>query len=73
MSHEWPTDATKGDTRQLLKVKPYFRDEIRRGELGSKNLSTLLQHLAPNFWLSAHLHVEFDSDVKTQSGKIVRF
>lgn len=42
MSHEWPTDATKGDTRQLLKVKPYFRDEIKRGELGSKNLSTLL-------------------------------
>jgi len=29
LSHDWPNEITKhGDTQKLLKVKPYFRDEV---------------------------------------------
>lgn len=64
VSHEWPSAATAfGDCASLIKTKPYFAKEIQQGELGSHNLSELMEVLKPKHWLSAHLHVEFETMV----------
>ena len=35
MSHDWPNEIHKyGDTEALLRRKPFFREDIDKGELG---------------------------------------
>ena len=35
MSHDWPNEIHKyGDTVALLRRKPFFREDIDKGELG---------------------------------------
>jgi lariat debranching enzyme len=64
MSHDWPTNIVQyGNKRRLLAVKPYFRDEVERGELGSRPAEMLLRKLMPRYWFSAHLHVRFTAEV----------
>jgi lariat debranching enzyme len=71
-SHEWPTCATSRlprharNLQSLLKVKPYFKNEVNSGQLGSKNLTDLLDCLKPRYWFSAHLHCHFNSLIPSQ-------
>jgi lariat debranching enzyme len=75
MSHDWPTGIAKhGDTESLLRRKPFFRQEVEEGSLGSPPAEALLNHLKPKFWFSAHLHVKFAAAVHhDQSGTVTRF
>lgn len=60
MSHDWPnTIEQHGDVRGLIKRKPFFKDEIHTGTLGSPPLLELLKTLKPKYWFAAHLHVKF--------------
>ncbi len=64
VSHDWPLGIEQhGDTRNLIKRKPYFRQEIERNDLGSPPNRELLDVLKPKHWFSAHLHVKFHATV----------
>lgn len=64
MSHDWPVGIEQfGNVGQLLKRKPFFKDDIQKGELGSPVNMRLLKLLKPKNWLSAHLHVGFTAEV----------
>ncbi|KAJ3757998.1 DBR1-domain-containing protein [Lentinula raphanica] len=64
LSHDWPVNITSyaspSNLNQLLRRKPYFKQEVSEGRLGSPPLMGLLQVLKPRWWFSAHLHVGFD-------------
>lgn len=60
LSHDWPNGIWDyGDVSQLLRLKPYFREDMQSGKLGSQPLRFLLEQLQPDFWFAAHLHVKF--------------
>ncbi|KAI0648596.1 DBR1-domain-containing protein [Trametes meyenii] len=69
LSHDWPQGiAYHGDLRDLLRRKPYFRDDINQGVLGSPPMMDLLYTLRPAWWFSAHLHCRFEATVVHQDG-----
>ncbi|KAL0270891.1 UNVERIFIED_CONTAM: hypothetical protein PYX00_008164 [Menopon gallinae] len=60
LSHDWPAHIyNHGNLEKLLKDKPYFKQDIDNDSLGSKPGEELLNHMKPEFWFSAHLHVKF--------------
>jgi lariat debranching enzyme len=60
ISHDWPTNITNfGNKKQLLKEKPFFQEDIDKGELGSPASEKLLFTLKPKFWFSGHMHCKF--------------
>jgi lariat debranching enzyme len=60
LSHDWPSGIWDyGDVSQLLRLKPYFQEDIQTGKLGSQPLRYLLEQIQPDFWFAAHLHVKF--------------
>jgi len=67
ISHEWPSNVTtKADVRQiqyLTRIKPFFKNDIRQGNLGSRHYNYILDKMSPKFWFSAHLHVHFVSKI----------
>ncbi|TBU29220.1 DBR1-domain-containing protein [Dichomitus squalens] len=64
LSHDWPQGIEHhGNLRDLLRRKPYFRDDINKGALGSPPLMGLLRTLKPQWWFSAHLHCRFEATV----------
>ena len=68
LSHDWPQGIEHhGDLRGLLRRKPYFRDDINKGALGSPPMMGLLRTLQPQWWFSAHLHCRFEATVVHQS------
>ncbi|KAF8549037.1 DBR1-domain-containing protein [Imleria badia] len=70
LSHDWPQSIEQyGDTQGLLRKKPFFRQDINSGNLGSPPLMGLLQTLRPDWWFSAHLHVRFEAVVKHGGGE----
>jgi len=62
LSHDWPASIEHhGNLGDLLRRKPFFKDDIRNGALGSPPLFELLKTLRPDWWFSAHLHVKFEA------------
>lgn len=60
LSHDWPRYIWEhGDKNTLLQIKPYFKDDIDKGQLGSPPLREILERVKPEFWFAAHLHVKF--------------
>ena len=70
LSHDWPRSIEQhGDLRGLLNRKPFFRQDIETGNLGSPPLMGLLRTLKPDWWFSAHLHVRFQAAVAHDGGR----
>jgi len=64
LSHDWPANIWEyGNKDRLLKVKPFFRDDMATGKLGNPPLMHLLQSIKPSYWFAAHLHVKFAATV----------
>ena len=62
LSHDWPASIEHhGNIGDLLRRKPFFKDDVRNGALGSPPLFELLKTLKPVWWFSAHLHVKFEA------------
>ncbi|AMD22745.1 HHL025Cp [Eremothecium sinecaudum] len=69
MSHDWPRSIENyGNCKELLRYKPHFAEDIKKGNLGSPLSWTLLTQLQPAWWLSAHLHVRFTANVNHAVG-----
>ncbi|KHN80109.1 Lariat debranching enzyme [Toxocara canis] len=81
VSHDWPAGITDyGDVEDLLKKKPFFKEDIEKNALG--NPATMIAHRAtgafhmpadpcggeirPRYWLAAHLHCKFAALVPHQ-------
>uniref|UniRef100_A0A069DVC4 Putative rna lariat debranching enzyme n=1 Tax=Panstrongylus megistus TaxID=65343 RepID=A0A069DVC4_9HEMI len=60
LSHDWPRGIHKyGNYHQLLKLKPFFSEDINENKLGSPPCEDLLHLLKPKFWFAAHMHCKF--------------
>ncbi|OZC06677.1 hypothetical protein X798_06333 [Onchocerca flexuosa] len=60
VTHDWPAGITDyGDVKQLLKLKPYFEEDLKKNALGNPASMTLLHVLKPRYWLAAHMHCFF--------------
>ncbi|BET03163.1 Lariat debranching enzyme [Nesidiocoris tenuis] len=73
VSHDWPQGVYNyGDKANLVRMKPFFKDEVQDDKLGSPVNSELLYKLKPKYWFSAHLHVKFAAVIphKNEDGKV---
>ena len=65
LSHDWPLGIEQhGNTNDLLRRKPYFRQEVADNSLGSPPNREVLDTVRPKHWFSAHLHVKFKATVR---------
>lgn len=64
MSHDWPRGVEHyGDIRTLLKIKPFFRQDIDSQQLGNDLHRHVLSALRPAYWFAGHLHVKYKARV----------
>ncbi|KIY62384.1 hypothetical protein CYLTODRAFT_459026 [Cylindrobasidium torrendii FP15055 ss-10] len=64
LSHDWPQGIEQyGDVDRLLRKKPFWKEEVRNGTLGSPPLTSLLHTLTPGYWFAAHMHAAFRATV----------
>ncbi|CDH55972.1 lariat debranching enzyme [Lichtheimia corymbifera JMRC:FSU:9682] len=64
ISHDWPAGIERcGNLDQLLRIKPFFKNDIDRHRLGNPAHTRLLKKLKPSRWFSAHLHVRYTAKI----------
>ena len=64
LSHDWPNTIEQyGEVHELIRKKPFFRQEIETSSLGSPPLQSVLMALHPRHWFSAHLHVRYAAKI----------
>ena len=79
MSHEWPEMITYKDQLSqksfefLVRKKGFLKNEILNENLGARCLNSVMENLMPDVWMSAHLHVKFNSEVKYQNNLVTQF
>jgi lariat debranching enzyme len=74
LSHDWPEQIWEyGNKEQLLRFKPYFREDMESGKLGSGPCLDLLMTLKPRNWYAAHMHCRFDARVNHSETEFTRF
>lgn len=65
LSHDWPQGIWNyGDLTWLLSKKPFFRQDMQSGKLGSPPLTELLHSLRPRYWFSGHMHCRFEATIQ---------
>lgn len=65
LSHDWPLNIWEhGNKSQLLRHKPFFKEDMQLGKLGSPLAQEALNYLRPKYWFSLHLHTRFEAKLK---------
>jgi lariat debranching enzyme len=65
MTHDWPVGITKfGNEEQLLRFKPYFKNDIAQNQLGNPHSRELVDEIRPRHWFAGHLHCKFEATVQ---------
>lgn len=68
MTHDWPVSITKyGNEEQLLRYKPYFREDIEHNQLGNPYSTELIGEIRPHYWFAGHLHCKFQATVSHEA------
>lgn len=74
LSHDWPDQIWEyGNKEQLLRFKPYFREDMENGKMGSGPCYDLLMALKPCHWYAAHMHCRFDAMVNHSEVESTKF
>lgn len=77
MTHDWPQNVFHNEDPEiensLLKIKPFFRDDIKSGKLGSTLYDKIMDNLRPEIWFSAHLHVKYNTTIEYENGDSTQF
>lgn len=74
LSHDWPSDIFKyGDVGQLLRYKPFFKDDIESEKIGNPPCQEILEALKPTYWFAAHLHCKFAALVNHEDDSCTKF
>ncbi|OWR42195.1 lariat debranching enzyme [Danaus plexippus plexippus] len=74
LSHDWPRGITSyGDKENLLRRKPFLRDDIESNQLGSPPAEKLLHTLKPQYWFAAHLHCQFAAVINHDNNRETKF
>ncbi len=65
LTHDWPQGVCHhGNLQQLLRHKPFLKQDIDSGELGNPHAMHLMRTMRPTFWFSAHMHCKFPAVVQ---------
>ncbi|KAI0130357.1 lariat debranching enzyme, C-terminal domain-containing protein [Xylariales sp. AK1849] len=68
LSHDWPRAIEgHGDSKNLWRMKPDFRQESLDGTLGNPAAAYVLDRLRPAYWFSAHMHCKFSAVKKYEA------
>ncbi|EAN32831.1 Lariat debranching enzyme A [Theileria parva strain Muguga] len=74
LSHDWPAGIeNSGNLDQLLRIKPFFYEDIKNNTLGNPKSRELMEKIKPKFWFSAHLHVKYEAEYKHEDGSTTQF
>ena len=74
LSHDWPKNIyNHGDAEQLMRFKPFLRNEIKNNILGSDAAEDVLNTLKPKYWFSGHMHAKFSAIVEHETGETTKF